>query len=183
MDATDRSGPIVSDYEPCEPEQSFINNGRGISFRATTSRGPEVMYLAANTSQFRKWLNVNAPETDLTVDEAPTLALHSHDFWMPLAILASDVTLQVYLGLVTNYIYDQLKGALRHDKHEVHLSVVHEDKTAGKLKRFDYSGPVEGLSKCVFCCPVTRDVGSMLFLTWGSGDEHINTLFLCGVKK
>lgn len=158
MDTNEKSGPIVSDYEPNESELSFINSGCGICFRATTSRKPGHAYLAADTFHFRKWLKANAPDIDLTVDEAPTLALHSHDIWIPLAILASDVSLQVYLGLVTNYIYNRLKGALRHDKHVVHLSVIHEDKKAGKLKRFDYSGSVEGLSECT----QKTDLGTLL---------------------
>jgi len=140
---------MISDYAATEEERSFIAGGEGVSFLARRSRSPEETFLAAGTMHLVKWLRKNAPDTRVAVDSAPTLALHSRDFWLPFALLASDITLQVYLGLIVNYLYDRLKGSLQHDRHTVHLSVVHEDKATGKLKRFDYTGSVNGLNACV----------------------------------
>ena len=77
------------------------------------------------------------------------LALHSNDYWFPLAVLGSDTAAQFYIGMVVNYVYDRLKGALKHDTHLVHLAAIYEDKPSGKVKKFIYTGPVEGLKACM----------------------------------
>lgn len=137
-----------STYNPDEEEMEFISGGVGILLRAKASGRGDQRLLAADTLRFRKWLRANSAQTAVRVDEAPTLALHSSDFWLPFAVLASDVALQFYLGLAVNYVYDCLKGGLRHDKHTVHITAVYEDKVKGLLKRFEYSGTVGGLQQC-----------------------------------
>jgi hypothetical protein len=81
---------------------------------------------------------------------------HSADFWLPFAVLASDIALQFYLGLAVNYVYDCLKGRLRHDDHTIHMAVVYEDKAEGLLKKFEYSGPVEGLEQCAKAIDINK---------------------------
>ena len=136
-------------YEPDTEEEQFIREGSGILFRAkAAARKPGVPLLEADCLRFEKWIRANSPATAVHVDEAPTLALHSRDFWIPFAVLASDVALQLYLGLVVNYVYDCLKGAVQHDEHTIHVTAVYEDRPKGLLKRFEYSGSVAGLRAC-----------------------------------
>lgn len=140
----------IHEYSPTEQEAEFIRQAKGIRLAAQPSgRGAGQPVLAADSVRFGKWLAANSPDTEMSMEQAPTLALHSRDFWMPFVVLASDVVLQVYLGLVVSYVYDCLKGALQHDRHVVHVSTVFRDVKAGTFKRFEYSGPVEGLEKCV----------------------------------
>lgn len=136
-------------YSPDSEEEEFVRSGTGILFRAKPAgnKGGKPL-LAADSLRFRKWIRENSPGIAISSDEAPTLALHSRDFWIPFAVLASDVALQVYLGLVVSYVYDCLKGALMHDRHTIHVTAVYEDKGEGLLKRFEYSGPVDGLQAC-----------------------------------
>ena len=146
MDSDDRQQD--STYNPDREELEFISAGVGILLRAKALGRGDQRLLAADTLRFRKWLCANSAQTAVQIDEAPTLALHSADFWLPFAVLASDVALQFYLGLAVNYVYDCLKGGLRHDKHTIHMTAVYEDKAKGLVKKFEYLGPIEGLQQC-----------------------------------
>ncbi len=101
------------------------------------------------TYNFAKWIRKN--RKDINIDVLPSKGvqhLRSSDFWMPIVLLASDVSLQVYLGLVTSYLYDVIRGALKHDKATVHVEAIYKD-SKGTIKKFSYSGSVEGLGKTI----------------------------------
>jgi len=100
------------------------------------------------TYDFAKWIRKN--KEDITIDVAESegiKSLHSHDFWIPIVILASDMPVQVFLGLVSSYIYDRIKGALKHDKTDVHVQAYYKETPYGVIKRFSYNGSVEGFEK------------------------------------
>ena len=100
------------------------------------------------TYNFAKWVRKN--KTDIAIDVAESegiKSLHSHDFWIPVVILASDMSVQVFLNLVSSFIYDRIKGALKHDKTDVHVQVYYEETPHGTIKRFSYDGSVEGFEK------------------------------------
>ena len=101
--------------------------------------------LEPDTFRFAKWLKLKNEDVNIAIGKADGIkSLHSHDFWMPIVFLSNDVTFQVFLGLVSNYIYDCLKGALKHDKSNVHLEVYYKD--SNNTKKFTYSGSIEGLN-------------------------------------
>src|SRR4029450_9456954 len=90
----------------------------------------------------------NAPS--LPVEVPPSehrLVLRSGDYWLPLAFLASDVALPVYLNLVASYIYEKMKGVLKGDRARVRFSAVYEDR--GVLKRFDFDGDQDALKTAI----------------------------------
>jgi hypothetical protein len=100
------------------------------------------------TYDFAKWCRKN--KKDITINVAPSegvKSLHSNDFWMPIVFLASDVSVQVFLGLVSNYIYDRIKGALKHDKATVHVEAYYKETAEGVAKKFSYEGSIEGFEK------------------------------------
>ena len=100
------------------------------------------------TYDFAKWIRKN--KKDITINVARSKgakSLHSNDFWMPIVFLASDVSVQVFLGLVSNYIYDRIKGALKHDKATVHVKAYYKETAEGVAKEFSYEGSVEGLEE------------------------------------
>ena len=73
--------------------------------------------------------------------------MHDNDFWMPIVILASDISVRVFLGLVSSYIYDSIKGALKHDKADVHVQAYYKETPDGITKKFSYNGSVKGFDK------------------------------------
>jgi len=141
--------PHIEDYDPDLEESAFLTSGNGVFFRAKAkASGGTKPVLSSEAERFGKWIKQQHKEVQISIQKAPTLSLHSQEFWMPFVILASDYSIQVYLGLVTSYIYDRLKGSLKQDRHTVHLSVVYQE-ASGKFKRFEYKGSVEGLKACV----------------------------------
>lgn len=100
------------------------------------------------TYDFAKWIRKNRKDITINVAESEGIkSLHSHDFWMPIVVLASDMSVQVFLGLVSSYIYDRIKGALKHDKANVHVQAYYKEASGGVIKKFSYEGSIEGFEK------------------------------------
>lgn len=100
------------------------------------------------TYDFAKWIRKNRKDITIDVAESEGIkSLHSHDFWIPIVILASDMSVQVFLGLVSSYIYDRIKGALKHDKADVHVQAYYKETPEGVIKKFSYDGSAEGFEK------------------------------------
>lgn len=156
---TESTGPRTQDFNPTKEDQAFLSGTGGIriipdeSFRDFEGHvhQPEAYRLA-------KWLRQKHPTVPVSMEDAPVVDLRSEEYWLPLVFLATDVTLPFYLNLVANYVYDMARGALKHDKTNVQLEVVHTDSKTGKAKRFSYKGPVDGLKACV----KKFDLGSMM---------------------
>jgi hypothetical protein len=150
---------FLDDTETCEivaldensDFQSFLQTGlSGLKFVPTKYRSYEGKLLSPDAGDFSKWLKCNHSEVNLAIDRGDgTLVLRSSDFWMPLVFLASDIALPIYLNLVSNYIYDRMKGALRNEKARVHLEAVFHDDKEGVSKKFRYEGDVESLQKII----------------------------------
>lgn len=110
----------------------------------------EGLVLKSDGGDFAKWIRRNAPTIDVRLPSANRkLVFRSGDYWLPLVFLASDVTLQVYLNLVANYLYDKMKGALTRETTRVHLSATYKDNESGIVKRFNFEGDAEALQKVV----------------------------------
>lgn len=108
------------------------------------------LVLKSDGGDFAKWLKRHDPSIKMEVRQAEQrLILRSGDYWLPLAFLASDVALPIYLNMVASYLYEKMKGALRGEKARVHLSAMYEDKSAGIVKRFNFEGDQEALQKVI----------------------------------
>lgn len=104
----------------------------------------------SEAGHFAKWIKNNYHEIDVVLDpEKPKLVLHSHDVFLPLVFLASDVSFPIYLNIVSNYLYEKMKGLLEGEKVHARFSVVFEDKPRGITKRFDFEGDVNSLQKVI----------------------------------
>lgn len=100
------------------------------------------------TYDFAKWIKKNREDITISVAESEGIkSLHSYDFWMPIVILASDMSVQVFLALVSSYIYDRIKGMLKHDNANVHVQAFYKEAPEGVIKKFSYEGSVEGFEK------------------------------------
>lgn len=106
--------------------------------------------LYSDTGDFAKWVKKVYPDLNVERQNADKkLLLRSGDYWLPLVFLASDMTVQVYLNIVANYLYDKMKGALKGEKARVHLSAMYEDKSEGIIKKFEFEGDVDALQKTI----------------------------------
>lgn len=104
--------------------------------------------LMSETYDFAKWLKKSRKDVAIDVVESEGIkSLRSGDLWFPIVVLASDMSVQVFLGLVSNYIYDRIKGALKHDRTDVHVQIYYKENPEGVLKKFTYNGSVEGFEK------------------------------------
>jgi len=99
----------------------------------------------SDTGDFLKWLRSTHPTMNVSVPEAKRLILRSHDLWFPLVYLATEVSLPIYLNLVSNYLYDRARGALRKEEPVVHLQIEHIDGRDGSVRRFTFDGNSEAL--------------------------------------
>lgn len=150
---------IFDDKESCElidleddsDFRTFLSSmPSGIKFLPEKNQGGEGMVIKKEVGPFSKWLRQNHPDINVYVPKPhKKLVLKNNDFWIPLVFLASNITLPVYLNIVSNYIYDRMKGALSNEKPRVHLEAEFHDKKNGVTKKFLYDGDVEGLQKSV----------------------------------
>ncbi len=106
--------------------------------------------LKADAGDFAKWIRVNQPECKVELPKVESLlVLRNSDCWLPLVYLATDVALPVYLNIVSTYIYDKMKGALVGETVRIHLSAMYEDKKAGIVKKFVFTGDREALESAI----------------------------------
>lgn len=102
-----------------------------------------------DAGDFLKWLRAAQPDVHVEVLPGRKLVLHSGDVWIPLVFLAKDIGLPVYLNLVSSYLYDRFKAALRGDKPRVHLSAEYVDGVSGSIKKFTFEGDHEALRSAI----------------------------------
>lgn len=150
---------LFDDRELCEVRivdddrefRDFLSsNPTGITFIPEKYKGCEGLLMKPDAGDFAKWLRQN--KSDINVEMRKTdkrLVLRSGDYWLPLVFLASDVALPIYLSLVSNYIYDRMKGALIGEKARVHLEVIYEDKEESITKKFTFEGDGDGLKEAI----------------------------------
>jgi len=105
--------------------------------------------LRSDAGDFAKWLSNAEPELPVEVPSVSSLVLRSSDIWLPLVLLATDVVLPIYLGLVTSYIYDRMRGALVSDRPRVHVSAEYLDGETGTIRRFNYDGDADAFETAV----------------------------------
>jgi hypothetical protein len=100
------------------------------------------------TFRFAKWDRQNQKETNIDIDmHEGTKILKSADFWMPLVFLAGDISLPIFINLISSYLYDITKGSLLHDRKTVHLEALYQDEGTKKTRKFSYSGDITGLDR------------------------------------
>jgi hypothetical protein len=144
------TGSQIQDFDVSAEDRTFLSGASGIRILPDESfRNFKGRIHQSEAYRLTKWLRQNEPNILVSIEDAPTVNLRSEEYWLPLVFLATDVTLPFYLNLAANYIYDMARGALKHDQTTVHLEAVHQDEKTGKIKRFSYSGPVDGLKACV----------------------------------
>lgn len=110
----------------------------------------ETPVLMQDAGDFAKWLRRTHPQINLFYNSPhPKMVLCAAEYWLPLVVLAKDISLSIYLNFVSSYIYDRFKGALRGDPANVQVEAVYTDTNNGIYKHFKYNGSVTGLEKVI----------------------------------
>lgn len=139
--------PIDNNEQFCE----FVNScSADIAFIPEPYLEYKGLIMNVDAGNFAKWLRKTKPE--LRIDHSRSdgkLILRSSDLWLPLVFLASNVALPVYLNLVSSYIFERMRGALRGEKQRVHFDVIYEDKHDGITKKLHFEGDNEALEKTI----------------------------------
>lgn len=78
--------------------------------------------------------------------EEKVLALHSFDIWIPTILIVSDVLFPIAINLVSNFVYERMKGR-PNDEPTVHFNLIVENKEKGISKNLSYKGPMDGFNE------------------------------------
>jgi len=141
----------ISTLDEMQDFKNYLDsNPSGFKIVATEYPDCAGLVLYSETGNFHKWVRRNKPGIHIEVQQADKrLTLRSGEYWLPLVFLANDVTLQIYLGIVANYLYDMMKGALKGEKQRVHLTAIFESNPEGTFKKFSFEGDIESLEKAI----------------------------------
>lgn len=149
----DSSPQDISDLVTVEHDAEFLafleSNPCGIRMIAEPYAEVDRPVIKADAGDFAKWLRVHHPKVNVEVQQGDRLVLRSANLWLPLVFLASDIALPLYLNLVSSYLYDKMKGALRNDRPRVNLSAEYQDPETGLIKRFNFEGDASALRDAV----------------------------------
>jgi hypothetical protein len=139
----------ITEIKPPVEFCTFVDSdGTGIKIVAESYSNLPDKIIKLSAGPFAKWLRLYHSEVKVDLPhDIPKLALHDREFWLPLVYLANDVTLQMFLGIVANYIYDRMKGALKGENKTVHLEAYYRDQQDGLTKKFKYDGPARESTK------------------------------------
>lgn len=97
-------------------------------------------YFAQETIDFVKFCRGNDQSTSidiLTEGDINVRSLHSFDIWLPVIFIASNVLLPFVVNLVSNFIYDKMKGR-EHEDANVNVDII--IKNGKKEKRIHFDG-------------------------------------------
>ena len=97
-------------------------------------------YFAQETINFLKFCRQNVPEYSFDVlsdGDIETRSLHSFDIWMPVIFVAQSILLPIAVNVISNYIYDKMKGREKEEAKVDLTLIVREGK---KEKSIHYNG-------------------------------------------
>ncbi len=119
-----------------------------IDFLAVPTRYEDQRYyFAQETVDFLKYCRIESPEHtfDILSDETAQIrSLHSFDIWMPVMWVASNVLLPLAVGLISNYIWEKLKGR---EEEPAKVDVTLLVKNGAKEKSLHYSGDAKAFKE------------------------------------
>jgi hypothetical protein len=125
-------------------------NPNGLRLVAEPCGGDKRLALSSDAGDFGKWLQQKDPSTNIETQKHEVLIdRHSVDIWLGLLYIGGNIALTVFLNLVSSYLYDKTRGALRGDRSQVHLTVVYTDFKDGTCKKLTFEGDVDALKKLI----------------------------------
>ncbi len=141
----------ISAYEAHDEYQVFsTNNPAGVRLVATPYDESNRLSLTSHAGDFRKWLQQEKPLINVELQKPAILVdHHSVDIWRGLFYIGRDLVLPVFLGLISAYLYDKMRGALRGDRSHVHLTVIYTDHKDGVCKKLVFDGDADAFAKLI----------------------------------
>ena len=136
----------VSDDDIIRQEIASVNSGVVVLPESVGDDG--IVGIESDGGDFLKWLSSTQPGLEIKVpQDATKIILRSAEIWLPIIYVASDTSVQVFLNLVSSYIYEKCKGLLNGETARVTFSLVYETKKDRRLKRLEFSGDFAELQK------------------------------------
>lgn len=125
-------------------------NAKGLAMLPEKLPYSDKLAMKSDAGDFAKWLQANSSAINVEIKHADRrFVLRSGDYWLPLVFLANDVSLPIYLNLVSSYLFEKMKGALKGEKVRVHLSAEYQDQQNGIVKKFNFEGDVDTLQNVI----------------------------------
>ena len=148
----------VTEIEDSAFDEFYQANISGIAFIPETHQDSKDSVMSSDTGDFAKWIDQNRPELNVEVGaHDKKRLLRSFDIFLPLAFLAQETALQLYLTLVAEYVRYKTRGLLRGESSRVELTAVYKDKKEGITKKFEFAGDVENLEKVIKALTSSND--------------------------
>ena len=97
-------------------------------------------FFAQETVDFIKFCRSTSPEYTFDIlaeEDIQIRSLHSFDIWMPIIWVGSSILLPFAINMVSNYIWEKLKGR---EKEPAQVNVTFYTKDGKKEKAIHYSG-------------------------------------------
>jgi hypothetical protein len=100
---------------------------------------------AVNFTKYCRSINNNV-KTDILADndKIEVRSLHSFDIWMPIIWIASEIIFPIAIGLVTNYIYERMKGR---EKEGCTVKLTFIVRDGKKTKELHYDGDAKAFNE------------------------------------
>lgn len=136
----------ITELSPSDIHPSFSQLKSGIMFIPEETADYKKAY-STDMFDFIKYLRTEKPGIQIHSVDALAHIRHSSDIWIPLVLIAQDTTVQVFLGLLVNYIYDCIKGSLKNDNTTVHFSTEYINKKSGVVNKLVFSGSLPALKE------------------------------------
>lgn len=104
-------------------------------------------YYAQETIDFIKFCKESDSQFSIDIldnEDIKIRSLHSFDIFMPILWVTAEVLLPIAINLVSNFIYDKMKGR-EHEEANVELSFIVERNNEKKM--LHYKGPASEFEK------------------------------------
>ncbi len=112
---------------------------------------------AQESLAFYKFTKQSKPDVRIAFyadeDTFQVKSLHSYDIFMPIIFVATNILLPLAVGLVTNFVYDRMKGREHEDCNLNVKFVVQNDET---IKELTYEGTIKDFEKAFEKIDITK---------------------------
>lgn len=104
-------------------------------------------YFAQETINFLKYCRLNNPQYNIDIladSDIRIRSLHSFDLWLPAIFIASNVLLPIAVNLVSDYIWEKMKGR---EKEDVKVDVTFIVKRENEEKSLHFCGDAKAFKE------------------------------------
>ena len=110
--------------------------------------GSDIKSYPVETYDFMKYCQLKDFDFNVRLEDEKNFnseILHSNDIWLPVFYLASQITMSVIVGLISDYLKFKLGKNFEMYDNTIHFKVK-KVNIRGELKEIEYNGPTSKLS-------------------------------------